>query len=115
MDSSPETEGFTEPVATHASSHDSVSAAIVSAIAEALECDLDSLDPVSEAIDLESFDRLFTSSSELRQIDLRITFTVSDCKVILYGDGRIVAVPAVDCCPDAQKEESRTTGSEGKE
>lgn len=112
MDSYPETEMSTEPVTTHIASHGSVTTAIVSAITDARECDFDSLDPVYEAIDLEAFDRLYTNSSELSQADLQITFTVADCKVILYGDGRIVTVPVVDCSSDGPDEESWTAGTE---
>lgn len=115
MDGYPETEISTDPVTTHISSYESVTTAIVSAIADARECDLADLDPVCEDIDLEAFDSLYTNSSELSQTDLQITFTVADCKVILYGDGRIVTVPGVDCCPDILKEQSWTAETEEEE
>ncbi|SFC76387.1 hypothetical protein SAMN05444422_1238 [Halobiforma haloterrestris] len=115
MDSYPKTEISTDPVTTHISSYESVTTAIVSAIADARECDLADLDPLYQDIDLEAFDSLYTNSSELPQTDLQITFTVADCKVILYGDGRVVAVPGVDCSPDTLNEKSWTWGTEEEE
>lgn len=96
----------TEPATTHITSHESVTTAIVSAIAAALECNVDSLDSIRETIDLESFDSLYANSSELAQADLRITFTVADCRVSLYGDGRVVAIPDAERFTDRREENS---------
>lgn len=102
MNWSRDPETTTDPVTTHVSSHDSVTAAIVSAIADAHDCAIDDLGPVYELIDLEAFNSLYTNSDQLTQTDLQITFTVAGCKVILYGDGRIVVMPIVDHQSNAQ-------------
>lgn len=101
----------TDPVITHVSSHESLSTAIVGAMTDALDRDPDSLPPVSDSIDLGALGRLYRNSENLAGVDLHITFTVADCEVLLYGDGRIAVFPVRDRRTQDDDEENRGSDS----
>lgn len=111
MDANPECENRS-PTTTHISAHSSVTTAIISTIAEARGIDIDQLESLNDTIDFDSLDSLFTKSDELQQTELQITFTVADCKVILYGDGRLVVAPATAHSSQRHESELATTYSE---
>lgn len=82
------------PVVEDWTTHESVAAAVVSALAQAENVEPDGLDPLYEIVDPDALGMLFTTPVPPTQNDRKRSFTVDGCKVIIYGDGRVVVAPA---------------------
>lgn len=82
-----------DPAITHLSAHDSATAAVVSAVADARTLDPEDVDSLYDTVDPDALNALFSDRMGVRGIDLELTFTIADCRVILYGDGRVIASP----------------------
>ncbi|ELY52607.1 HalOD1 output domain-containing protein [Natronolimnohabitans innermongolicus] len=83
------------PTIGHVSSHDSVAAAITSAVADARGERREAITLPTDRLDPDALDALFLEQDRSRaaELDLQLTATVAGCSVVLYGDGRVVAVP----------------------
>lgn len=85
-----------KPVLKQISPRTPAATAVISGIAEAKGVAPTELDPLSKSINLDALDDLFCGSTDPVETDLQLTFTVEGCKIILYGDGRVVVAPAID-------------------
>lgn len=85
-----------EPVIKDVESHESLTATVISAVSEAIGSREDCLGPLYDTIEPDGLNRLFHGSEALDEADFQLTFTIEDCKVIVYGDGRVVASPSID-------------------
>jgi hypothetical protein len=68
----------------------SVSVAVVEALAAVNGCDPTEMDPIGETVDLESVAELLRSSSS----SFRLDFTVGGFEVTVYSDRSMTVVPA---------------------
>lgn len=83
-----------EAVIETADAYESVSTAIISAIVEAKNTEYEQVEPVLNAIDLDALNQLLSHDGGKQKIEIPITLEMSDIKVIIYQDKRIIAIPA---------------------
>ena len=78
-----------KPVVTHVSSHESITAGVVSAVAKAKGVAPDEIGPPYRTIDPDALNRLFRRSGGFELTDIELIFTVENVRVTVFGDGRI--------------------------
>lgn len=69
----------------------SVSHAVVTAVADLIDEDPNSLDPLFKTIDPDALERLFSSAHASGGSAERIEFTYSGCDVVVSADGTVQA------------------------
>ncbi|WP_254525794.1 HalOD1 output domain-containing protein [Natrinema caseinilyticum] len=96
MDDDPEPDENSASVTRCISAYGSVTHAIVAAIADATGTDPSSVTPIYNAVDTDGLDTLLKDTDRAVAVDLQILFTVENCRVRIYGDGRVVVTPPDD-------------------
>lgn len=72
---------------------ESVSVAVVTAVAEVLERDPATIGPLHDTIDPDALDRLFASTkTTTRGGSGHVTFCLEDCEVTVHANGRLEIV-----------------------
>ena len=72
---------------------ESVSVAVVTAVADVIERDPMTIEPLSTVIDPDALDRLFASTDPTAQRGSgRVTFPLEGCEVTVYANGRVEVV-----------------------
>ena len=72
---------------------ESVSVSVVAAVADVLDRDPTTIEPLYHIIDLEALDALFPRrGTDSDVVDGQVTFSVEGCKVTVYATGRIEVV-----------------------
>ena len=72
---------------------ESVSVAVVTAVAEVLDRDPATIGPLYDAIDPDALDRLFASTNTTaRKGAGQVMFSVEGCEVTVYANGRLEVV-----------------------
>ena len=72
---------------------ESVSVAVVTAVAKVLERDPATIGPLHDTIDPDTLDRLFASTkTTIREVNSHVTFRLEECEVTVYANGRLEIV-----------------------
>lgn len=69
---------------------------VVAAVAEAKGVDPLELEPLYDAVDPDGLNRLFRPVVGSVPTDIRIGFSYADCRVVVHGDGEVVATPEAE-------------------
>lgn len=81
---------------------DSVSQAVVSAVADATGMEPTRLEPLYHTLDPDALDQIFqTPSRSVTRTDGRIDFTMAGCAVTVYANGEVDVVPPSERLDDS--------------
>lgn len=84
------------PVVQRVTPDDSVRSVVESAAREAGCTDPEALEDLFEHVDPDALDDLFPQSNGLDQASCKLLLDVDACRIIVYGDGRVVVAPSID-------------------
>ena len=70
-----------------------ISVAVVTAVADVLDRDPKTIEPLYDVVDLEALDALFgPTGANSRPVDGQVTFSLEGCDVAVYANGRVEVV-----------------------
>lgn len=87
-------------VETHASDTESLTVAVVSAVAESKGVSVADLPPLYDAVDIDAVGNLFDSTGTTTRASGTVSFRFADRSVDVHADGTVVASP-LDIAPNA--------------